>query len=121
MKKYRTVSCVIIMAIAAIAGFFIGSTLDEAMGGAILFSMIAGIACIVYNIKAINDGKAKVSNVQITDAVPSYTKLGSTPAPQLDPTSAGTVTNNSGTLESTKFDLESGSSVIMKFSVAVDK
>ncbi|MBI1452559.1 hypothetical protein IL972_11620 [Acinetobacter sp. FL51] len=78
-------------------------------------------ACIVYNIKAINDGKAKVSNVQITDAVPSYTKLGSTPAPQLDPTSAGTVTNNSGTLESTKFDLESGSSVIMKFSVAVDK
>ncbi len=51
MKKYRTVSCVIIMAIAAIAGFFIGATLDEAMGGAILFSMIAGIACIVYNIE----------------------------------------------------------------------
>ena len=44
-------SCVIIMAIAAIAGFFIGATLDEAMGGAILFSMIAGIACIVYNIQ----------------------------------------------------------------------
>ena len=51
MKKYRTVSCVIIMAIAAIAGFFIGATLDEAMGGAILFSMVAGIACIVYNIE----------------------------------------------------------------------
>lgn len=51
MKKYRTVACVIIMAIAAIAGFFIGSTLDEAMGGAILFSMIAGIACIVYSIE----------------------------------------------------------------------
>ena len=51
MKKYRTVSCVIIMAFAAIAGFFIGATLDEAMGGAILFSMIAGIACIVYNIE----------------------------------------------------------------------
>ena len=43
MKKFRTVSCVIIMAIAAIAGFFIGgATLDEPMGGAILFSMIAG-------------------------------------------------------------------------------
>ena len=43
MKKYRTVACVIIMAIAAIAGFFIGgATLDEPMGGAILFSMIAG-------------------------------------------------------------------------------
>jgi len=47
MKKYRTVACVIIMAIAAIAGFFIGATLDEA----ILFSMIAGIACIVYSIE----------------------------------------------------------------------
>lgn len=32
MKKYRTVACVIIMVIAAIAGFFIGATLDEAMG-----------------------------------------------------------------------------------------
>jgi inner membrane protein involved in colicin E2 resistance len=51
MKKYRTVACVIIMAIAAIAGFFIGATLDEIMGGAILFSMIAGIACIVYSIE----------------------------------------------------------------------
>ena len=52
MKKYRTAACVIIMAIAAIAGFFIiGATLDEAMGGAILFSMIAGIACIVYSIE----------------------------------------------------------------------
>ena len=47
MKKYRTVSCVIIMAIAAIAGFFIGATLDEAVGGAILFSMIAGIAFLL--------------------------------------------------------------------------
>ena len=51
MKKYRTVACVIIMAIAAIAGFFIGATLDEIMGGAILISMIAGIACIVYSIE----------------------------------------------------------------------
>ena len=51
MKKYRTVACVIIMVIAAIAGFFIGATLDETMGGSILFSMIAGIACIVYSIE----------------------------------------------------------------------
>ena len=51
MKKYRTVACVIIMPIAAIAGFFIGATLDETMGGSILFSMIAGIACIVYSIE----------------------------------------------------------------------
>ena len=47
MKKYRTVACVIIMVIAAIAGFFIGATLDEIMGGAILFSMIAGIAFLL--------------------------------------------------------------------------
>ena len=51
MKKFRTVACIIIMVIAAIAGFFIGAFLDEAMGGAILFSMIAGIACIIYNIE----------------------------------------------------------------------
>ena len=50
-EKVQDGVCVIIMAIAAIAGFFIGATLDEAMGGAILFSMIAGIACIVYNIE----------------------------------------------------------------------
>lgn len=50
MKKFKTVACVIIMAIAAITGFFIGATLNEAMGGAILFSLIVGIACIVYNI-----------------------------------------------------------------------
>lgn len=50
MKKFRTVACVIIMAIAAITGFFIGAALNEAMGGAILFSLIVGIACIVYNI-----------------------------------------------------------------------
>ena len=51
MKKFRTAACVMIMAIAAITGFLIGSSLNEAMGGAILFSMIAGIACIVYNIE----------------------------------------------------------------------
>ena len=51
MKKFRTVACVLIMAIAAIVGFFIGAFLNEAMGGAVLFSMIAGIACIVYNIE----------------------------------------------------------------------
>lgn len=51
MKKFRTAVCVVIMAIAAVAGFFIGALLDEAMGGAVLFSMIAGIACIVYNME----------------------------------------------------------------------
>ena len=50
MKKFRTVACVIIMVIAAIVGFFFGAAFNEAISGAILFSVIAGIACIVYNI-----------------------------------------------------------------------
>ena len=55
MNKFRTVASVIIMVIAGIVGFFIGVAVDEAMGGAILFSMIAGIACVVYAID--NSGK----------------------------------------------------------------
>ncbi len=50
MKKFRTVASVIIMVIAGIVGFFIGAFLTEPMAGTILFSMIAGIACIVYAI-----------------------------------------------------------------------
>ena len=50
MKKFRTVMSVITMIIAGIVGFFIGATMNEAMNGAILFSMIAGFACIVYMI-----------------------------------------------------------------------
>ena len=49
MKKFRTAVSVIIMLIAGTAGFFIGAALDNAMGGASLFSMIAGIAlCDLY-------------------------------------------------------------------------
>ena len=50
MKKFRTVMAVIAMAAAGIAGFFVGAIMKEAMSGAILFSVIAGIACIVYNL-----------------------------------------------------------------------
>ena len=50
MEKFRTVISVITMVIAGIAGFFIGSFINEAMNGAVLFSVIAGIACIVYTI-----------------------------------------------------------------------
>lgn len=50
MNKFRTAISIIIMVIAGVVGFFIGATLDEALSGAILFSMIAGIACIVYTI-----------------------------------------------------------------------
>lgn len=50
MKKFRTVSSVIIMVIAAVIGLFAGSTLQDGspLTGAVLFSMIAGIACIIY-------------------------------------------------------------------------
>jgi len=50
MQKFRTVASVIIMVVCGIIGFFIGSAIENAMGGAILFSMISGIACIVYAI-----------------------------------------------------------------------
>ena len=48
MKKLRTTVSVIIMILAGIAGFFAGSAVTDGMGGGILFSMIAGIGCIVY-------------------------------------------------------------------------
>ena len=50
MKKFRTVVSLIIMIIAGIAGLFIGAAMNEGLNGAILFSMIAGISCIIYMI-----------------------------------------------------------------------
>ena len=43
--RYRDVPC------RNRRSFLWGEVLDEAMGGAILFSMIAGIACVVYAIE----------------------------------------------------------------------
>ena len=51
MKKFRTIVSLIAMVLAGVAGFFIGSALDNAFGGAILFSVIAGIACVIYTIE----------------------------------------------------------------------
>ncbi len=48
MNKFRTIVSIIIMIVVGIIGFFIGASLGESMCGAILFSMIAGIACIIY-------------------------------------------------------------------------
>ena len=50
MNKFRTVVSLIVMVIAGVAGFFIGSALENAFAGAILFSLIAGIACVVYTV-----------------------------------------------------------------------
>ena len=77
-------------------------------------------ACIIYQIKAVNDGNQAVTKVVITDAVPSYTTLGSTPAAALDPASKGSVSNTANNLKSTEFALAPSETVTMKFSVKVD-
>mgnify|MGYP004549523701 FL=1 len=38
-----------------VVGFFVGSVLENAFGGAILFSLIVGIACVVYTIDNQNE------------------------------------------------------------------
>lgn len=77
-------------------------------------------ACIIYQIKAVNDGNQAVTKVVITDAVPSYTTLGSTPAAALDPVSKGSVSNTANNLKSDEFALAPSETVTMKFSVKVD-
>ena len=42
---------IILMAIAALVGFFFGAGMNEAMGGAILLSMITGFACTINAIE----------------------------------------------------------------------
>ena len=36
------------MALAGFVGFFVGASVNDSMSGAILFSMIAGIVCVIY-------------------------------------------------------------------------
>lgn len=43
------VAAVVIMFFAAMAGYFVGAALQEEMGGAILFTVITGFACVIYN------------------------------------------------------------------------
>lgn len=50
MRKFKAMDAVCIMVLAGIAGYFIGAFLDSSMGGAVLFSMIAGFACVVHAI-----------------------------------------------------------------------
>lgn len=50
MKKFGTTASVLIMAAAGTVGFFVGAAFDDALGGALLFSLIAGIACVIYAI-----------------------------------------------------------------------
>lgn len=50
MRKLRTAASAAIMIVSAAVGFFIGAALNDGLGGATLFSLIAGIACIVYTV-----------------------------------------------------------------------
>lgn len=43
MKNFRTAVSVLLMVLAGLAGFFVGAAMNDAMGGAVLFSMIAGM------------------------------------------------------------------------------
>lgn len=36
------------IALAGSVGFFVGASVNDSMGVAILFSMIAGIVCVIY-------------------------------------------------------------------------
>ena len=56
----------------------------------------------------------------ITDVVPNYTTLGTSPAPKLDPGTTADVTITNGQLKSKEFDLTPLESVTMEFSVKVD-
>ena len=49
MKKFRTVAAVVIMFFASISGYFVGAALQVVMCGAILFAVITGFACVIYN------------------------------------------------------------------------
>ena len=55
MKKFRTIVSLVIMVVAGIVGIYAGGYFRDAIGGATLFSMIAGIACIIYTIDNHNE------------------------------------------------------------------
>ncbi len=50
MNKFKTVVSIIIMVIAGVVGLFVGASMNEGLSGSILFSLIAGIACVIYTI-----------------------------------------------------------------------
>lgn len=48
----RTMISSVIIIIAAVIGFFMGSGMNEAMGGATLFATIAGFVCTIQVIES---------------------------------------------------------------------
>lgn len=47
----RTIISIVIIVAASIIGFFMGSGINQAMGGATLFATIAGFACTIQAIE----------------------------------------------------------------------
>ena len=47
----RAMISIILVVIAALVGFFFGAIMNEAIGGAILLSMITGFACTINAIE----------------------------------------------------------------------
>lgn len=48
----RTMISSVIIVISAVIGFFMGSGMNQAMGGATLFATIVGFACIIQAIES---------------------------------------------------------------------
>ena len=48
----RTVISIVIIIAAAVFGFFMGSGMNEAMGGATLFAVISGFGCTIQAIES---------------------------------------------------------------------
>ena len=47
MRLFRMIVSVFVMLIAGLIGFFVGIRIAAAMGGAVIFSFLAGIACVI--------------------------------------------------------------------------
>ena len=106
--------------------------LDTACNGTIVGTFVTSALqakpgeCIVYQIKAYNDGKAEVSNVNITDTVPAYT-VAKTPTVETSVTFAPISTEivkyklNGNNLEVGSFKLQPNQNATLQFSVEVNQ
>lgn len=106
--------------------------LDTACNGTIVGTFVTSALqakpgeCIVYQIKAYNDGKAEVSNVNITDTVPAYT-VAKTPTVETPvifaPISKESVKYklNGKNLEVGSFKLQPNQNATLQFSVEVNQ
>lgn len=52
----KTIASVVIMALAALLGFFLGTAINSPEMGAVLFAMIAGFACTIFTVESSKRG-----------------------------------------------------------------